>query len=134
MNDGEEAAQNNQGAARVQVEVTGCPPEDAHTVFTALDALFVSDRAKDDVPREAEGAGTAVWAATVDVSEAPAQAAPCRLTGPVTVTVQGSYWAADRLRAGLGSAFALQDVGATSGDQEQEVQLRLDNREAQGGT
>ncbi|MGA5562855.1 hypothetical protein ACPCUV_16985 [Streptomyces platensis] len=129
MNNRAEAAQDNQGAAQVHVEVTGCPPEDAHTVFTALDTLFVSDRAKDDMPRDPEGAGAAVWAATVDVSEAPAQAPPCRLTGPVTVTVQGSYWAADRLRAGLGSSFAVQTVGSTSGDQEQEVELRLDSRE-----
>ena len=127
MNDGEESAQNNQGAAQVQVEITGCPPEDAYTVFTALDTLFVSDRAKDDAPRDQEGAGTAVWAATIDVSEAPAQTAPRRLTGPVTATFQGSYWATDRLRAGLGSAFTVHDVGSTSGDQEQEVQLRLDN-------
>ncbi|MET8021625.1 hypothetical protein [Streptomyces decoyicus] len=130
MTDGEEAAQNNQGAAQVQVQLTGCLPEDAYTVFTALDTLFVSDRAKDDAPREPEGAGAAVWAATVDVSEAPAQSAPSRLTGPVTAIVQGSYWAADRLRAGLGYAFLVQDVGSTSGDQEQEVQLRLENREA----
>lgn len=130
MNDGEEAAQNNEGAAQVQVEITGCPPEDAHTVFTGLDTLFVSDRAKDDVPRGPEGPEAAVWAATVDVSEAPAQAAPSRLSGPVTATVQGSYWATDQLRAGLGSVFAVQTIGSTSGDQEQEVQLRLDNREA----
>ncbi|KOG42264.1 hypothetical protein [Streptomyces decoyicus] len=130
MNDREEAAQNDQGAAKVQVQLTGCPPEDAHTVFTALDTLFVSDRTKDDAPRELEGAGAAVWAATVDVSDGAAEAAPCRLTGSVSVTVQGSYWAADRLRAGLGSAFTVQEVGSTSGDQEQEIQLRLDNREA----
>ncbi|MEW2437303.1 hypothetical protein AB0952_24635 [Streptomyces caniferus] len=130
MNDGEEAAQNNEGAAQVQVEITGCPPEDAHTVFTALGTLFLSDRTKDDVPRDPEGPEAAVWAATVDVTEAPAQAAPSQLTGPVTVTVQGSYWATDQLRVGLGSAFAVQAMGSTSGDQEQEVQLRLENREA----
>ncbi|MCW7987410.1 hypothetical protein XF35_19690 [Streptomyces platensis subsp. clarensis] len=130
MNDGEEAAQNNQGGAQVQVQVTGCLPEDAHTVFTALDTLFVSDRAKDDAPRDPEGARAAVWSANVDVSEGPAQTTPRRLTGPVTATVQGGYWAADKLRAGLGHAFSVRNVGSTSGDQEQEIQLRVDNREA----
>ncbi|QIK10839.1 hypothetical protein G7Z12_37040 [Streptomyces sp. ID38640] len=130
MNDREEAAQNNQGAAQVQVQLTGCLPEDAHTVFTALHTLFVSDRTKDDAPRDPQGAGVAVWAATVDVSEAPTQAAPHRLTEPVSATVQGGYWAADRLRAGLGSAFTVHELGSSSGDQEQEVQLRLENREA----
>ncbi|MFE1175233.1 hypothetical protein [Streptomyces sp. NPDC058773] len=135
MKDGAQAAQNNQGAAQVQVQLTGCLPEDAHTVFTVLDTLFVTDRAKDDAPRDPEGAGAgagaAVWSAIVDVSaDAPTQTTPHRLTGPVTATVQGGYWAADRLRTGLGYAFSVRDVGSTSGDQEQEIQLRVDNRVA----
>ncbi|MEU6328498.1 hypothetical protein ABZ851_14645 [Streptomyces sp. NPDC047049] len=130
MKDREEAAQNNQGAAQVQVQLTDCPPEDAHTVFTALDTLFVSDRTKDDAPRGPEGTGPVVWAATIDVSDAAAPTVPRRLTEPVAATVQGSYWAAGRLRSGLESAFTVRETGATSGDQEQEVQLRLENREA----
>ncbi|SOE14081.1 hypothetical protein SAMN06272775_5045 [Streptomyces sp. 2323.1] len=128
VNDAEEAAQTNQGAAQVQVAVTDCPPEDAQTVFSALNAVFVSDRATDDAPPDPAGTGVTVWAATVDVSAPPAEAAPRRLTAPVTATVQGGYWAVDRLRAGLASVFALQEVGSTSGDQEQEAQLRLVTR------
>jgi hypothetical protein len=48
----------------------------------------------------------------------------------VTATFQGGYWAVDRLRAGLDSVFTVEDVGSTSGDQEQEVQLRLVPRQA----
>ncbi|MFH8569366.1 hypothetical protein [Streptomyces sp. NPDC017993] len=125
MSDAEEAAQTNQGAARVQVEVTGCAAEDAHTVFSALNTVFSSDRATDDAPRGSAGTGPTVWAATVDVSQSPAPAEPRRLTGPVSATFQGGYWAVDRLRAGLASVFTVEDVGSTSGDQEQEVQLRL---------
>ncbi|RXS65925.1 hypothetical protein EST92_29310 [Streptomyces sp. TM32] len=128
MNDAEEAAQTNEGAAQVQVAVTDCPPEDARTVFRALNAVFRSDRTSDDGPADSAGSGVTVWAATVDVSTPPAETAPRRLTAPVTATLQGGYWAVDRLRAGLASVFAIQEVGSTSGDQEQEAQLRLVTR------
>ncbi|MGW7486875.1 hypothetical protein [Streptomyces sp. NPDC054786] len=121
-------AQTDQGATQVQVEVTDCRPEDAHRVFQALNAIFTSDRATDDAPHASAGAGTTVWLTTVEVSQAPAQAAPRRLTAPVTATVQGGYWAVDRLRAGLAHVFTVRDVGSASGDQEQEVQLRLESQ------
>ncbi|WP_435241701.1 hypothetical protein [Streptomyces cucumeris] len=129
MNDTEETPPTSEGATWVQVEVCGCPPGDAQTVFTALDTMFHTDRARDDEPRDPAGTGTIVWAASVDVFEAPAPAAPPRLTEPVTVSAQGGYWAVDRLLAGLASAFAVQDIGSVSGDQEREAELRLDNRE-----
>ncbi|MFI9082023.1 hypothetical protein ACIGW8_37270 [Streptomyces sioyaensis] len=46
----------------------------------------------------------------------------------MTATLQGGSWAVDRLRAGLASVFAIQEVGSTSGDQEQEAQLRSATR------
>ncbi|MFG3114512.1 hypothetical protein ACGF4C_08955 [Streptomyces sp. NPDC048197] len=128
MRDSEASAQARQQAAQVQVEVTDCRAEDAHTVFGALNALFTSNRATEDVPRGSPGMQPTVWAASVDVSEAPAEVEPRRLTEPVTVTLQGGYQAVHRLHAGLARTFAVQDVGSASGDQEKEVQLRLRTR------
>lgn len=126
MRNAKTSAQTREHATQVQVEVTDCPAEDAHTVFGALNALFTSNRTIEDVPRGSPGAKPTVWSASVDVSEAPAEVAqPPQLTEPVTVTLQGGYQAVDRLHAGLARTFTVQDVGSSSGDQEQEVQLVL---------
>lgn len=125
----EEAARSDQGgAARVQVQVSGCSAEDADTVFSGLNSVFTSDRSRDDAPRPAEGKRPTVWAATADVAEKPAEAEPLPLTAPVTVTLQGGQWAVDRLHAGPASVFSVQRVGTTAGDQEREAQLRLVTR------
>ncbi|MFG2139708.1 hypothetical protein [Streptomyces sp. NPDC048650] len=133
MNSAEEASQAEQAKSpehsdEVVVEVVGCATQDAHAVFSALRDSFASDRAADDVPTEVAGATTTVWTATVDVSELRAEAAPRPLTEPVTVEVQGGYWAVARLRESLTHAFAVRIVGTAAGDQEQEVQLRLETR------
>ena len=74
---------------------------DAHAVFSALRTSFVSDRAADDVPEEMAGPGSTVWTSTFDVTDLRAAAEPRPLTAPVTVTLQGGYWAVARLREGL---------------------------------
>ncbi|SEE34418.1 hypothetical protein SAMN05216483_5974 [Streptomyces sp. 2131.1] len=112
----------------VSVVLSGCPEEDARTVFDALRAAFTTDRSSSDVPHEAEGRRPTAWAATVDVSEARVISGSVTLGGPVTVDVQGGYRAVDRLRAGLADAFAVRVVGTVSGDQEEEVRLRLENK------
>ncbi len=112
----------------VLVEVVGCATQDAHAVFSALRESFASDRAADDVPTEINGASATVWTATVDVTDLHGQAAPRRLTAPVTVDLQGGYWAVNRIRESLTHAFAVRVVGTAAGDQEEEVQLRLENR------
>ncbi|MEU9117478.1 hypothetical protein AB0D04_38555 [Streptomyces sp. NPDC048483] len=112
----------------VVVEVVGCATNDAHAVFSALRESFASDRAADDVPTEVAGASATVWTATVDVSELRAEAAPRPLSAPVTVDLQGGYWAVARLRESLAHAFAVRIVGTAAGDQEQEVQLQLESR------
>lgn len=124
----EAAAQSPHGAARVQVQVSGCSAEDADTVFNGLNSVFTSDRSQGDAPRPPEGKRPMVWTAVADVSEKPAEAAPLPLTAPVTVTLQGGQWAVDRLHAGLACVFSVQRVGTTSGDQEREAQLRLVTR------
>lgn len=141
MNSVKQAEQGAQGAGpaerwehpenEVVVEVTGCAKEDAHAVFCALHAAFASDRPDTDVPQEApgpHGPGHTVWISTFNVSEVRAQARPRPLTAPVTLTLQGGYWAADRLREALTHAFRVQVTGTASGDQEKEVTLRLESR------
>jgi hypothetical protein len=115
-------------SAQVAVVLDGCAKEDARTVFDSLRASFSSDRAADDQPEDAEGGRPTVWTATFDVSRTLGLATPARLTEPVTVTAQGGYRAVDRLREGLAESFAVRVVGTAAGDQEQEAQLRLENR------
>lgn len=110
------------------VAVTGCPKEDARTVFDVLRRAFVSDRAAGDTPEEASTTRPTVWTATVDVSEELAGARPTQLSAPVTVEAQGGYWAVDRLRQHLADTFAVRVVGTAAGDQEQEIRLRLESR------
>ncbi|MFI9051058.1 hypothetical protein [Streptomyces sp. NPDC053427] len=130
MNSAEQTShtEHPQHSDEVVVEIVGCATQDAHAVFSALRESFASDRAADDVPTEVAGAGATVWTVTIDVSELRAEAAPRPLTAPVTVDLQGGYWAVARLRECLTHAFAVRIVGTAAGDQEQEVQLRLETR------
>jgi len=114
----------------VVVEMTGCPAQDARTVFDVLRRSFASDRTEGDTPEDASTTRPTVWTATVDVSEMREGAQPAQLSGPVTVEAQGGYWAVDRLRRRLADSFTVKVVGTASGDQEQEVRLRLESRDA----
>ncbi|MER6842583.1 hypothetical protein [Streptomyces platensis] len=128
MNSADQAAHAEHVSAEVMVELESCATQDAHAVFSALRTTFSSDRAADDVPEEVAGAGSTVWTSTFDVSERKAAAEPRRLTAPVMVSLQGGYWAVDQLRKGLESAFAVHVLGTAAGDQEKEVELRLETR------
>ncbi|HEY5835828.1 hypothetical protein [Streptomyces sp.] len=110
------------------VTIDSCRKEDAHAVLAALQAAFPSDRSPDDIPADSPNGRPIVWAATFDVSRTLGRPGPASLTEPVTVTAQGGYHAVDRLREQLGDAFAVRVVGTASGDQEEEVQLRLETR------
>ena len=121
--------QSAEPSAEVTVTLDSCAKEDARTVLDALHVTFACDRADDDLPQEVPGKGPTVWSATFDVSRTlapPGEAV--RLTDPVTLTAQGGYHAVDRLREGLAEVFAVTVAGTASGDQEQEVSLRLGNR------
>lgn len=122
-----------QPGTEVLVEVSGCHEGDAQAVFDALRASFTSDRDADDAPHQASATRPTVWAATFDVGAEKGPARPPRLTAPVTLDVQGGYHAVDRLRSTLSSAFAVHLVGTACGDQENEVQLRLENRRPESG-
>lgn len=109
------------------VAVTGCPKEDARTVFDVLRRSFNSDRPAGDAPEEASDTRPTVWTATVDVSETKGGSEPAQLSTPVTVEAQGGYWAVDRLRKHLTESFTVRLVGTAAGDQEQEIRLRLES-------
>ncbi|MGW8994462.1 hypothetical protein ACWGRF_31660 [Streptomyces zhihengii] len=109
----------------VVVTLTGCSPEDADTVFRALGRSYTSDRAAHETPTDtAEGHDT-VWATTFDVSHPLAGPEPVTLAAPVTVELQGGYWAVDRMTETLNASFAVREEGMAAGDQEKDVQLRL---------
>ncbi|GAA3714041.1 hypothetical protein [Streptomyces tremellae] len=111
--------------AEVAVELTGSAPEDAQAVFGVLHSAYASDRDRDDAP---SGSGATVWAATFDTAARHGDAHPVPLGAPVTAVLQGGPQAVHGVRSTLESAFAVRIVGTSSGDQEQEVQLRLATR------
>ncbi|MGW7418236.1 hypothetical protein [Streptomyces sp. NPDC054863] len=132
---------------QVTVTVTDCPAQDARAVFEALATGFAdTDRGPGDVPRETPGAGPTVWTSVFEtdgagrtgeagrageaggVGGAGERPVPASLSGPATVTVQGGPHEVTRVREVLGAAFGVSDEGTASGDQEQEVRLRVTER------
>ncbi|MGW7319464.1 hypothetical protein [Streptomyces sp. NPDC054854] len=111
-------------AAEVGVTVGDCSPEDAHAV---LDLLEHSFSAESGAGRSAgSGRSATVWSATLDAAKPTAgQATPVRLTDTVSVTLQGGPRAVERVKAALAGHFTVEDTGAVSGDQEQEIGLRV---------
>ncbi|MEU9899074.1 hypothetical protein ACIBCS_11475 [Streptomyces phaeochromogenes] len=107
------------------VSLTGASEEDAATVFGVLRTAFPTDRPPDDLPQEQPGDRTAVWTAEFQPTQEWIPTGPIPLGGSVSATLQGGYVAVDRLREALGAAFAVQERGTASGDQEKEVDLRL---------
>ncbi|MCM2415848.1 hypothetical protein [Streptomyces sp. RKAG290] len=129
MNSTQEAqAEENRQGGEVSVVVSGCATDDARTVFDVLRAAFTTDRASVDVPQDVAGKRPTAWATTVDVAEARVVSGPVLLGAPVMADVQGGYWAVERLRQSLTGAFAVRVVGTVSGDQEEEVRLRLESK------
>ncbi|WP_329454336.1 hypothetical protein [Streptomyces sp. NBC_01497] len=116
-------------AAEVAVELTGSAPADAHAVFGVLHTAYASDRDRGDTPQAPDSGGrTTVWSATFDTTDRREEPRPVELGAPVTAVLQGGYQAVEGLCGTLSSAFAVRVVGTSSGDQEQEVQLRLASR------
>ncbi|MEU9151302.1 hypothetical protein AB0D59_12275 [Streptomyces sp. NPDC048417] len=107
------------------VSLTGASEEDAATVFGVLRTGFTTDRSSDDVPQEQPGGRSVVWTAEFEPTQGWIPAGPTPLEGSVSATLQGDHAAVDQLREALGVAFAVDERGTASGDQEQEVDLRL---------
>ncbi|MFG2026970.1 hypothetical protein [Streptomyces sp. NPDC048825] len=115
----------------VSVELSGCSKEDARVVFDTLCACFSSDRCAEDVPQELSATRPTVWLGTFDVADLHEGARPAHLTASVTADVQGGYWAIDRFRSTLDSLFSVYEVSTASGDQEEELHVRLESRRYQ---
>ncbi|MET7851839.1 hypothetical protein AB0D78_03450 [Streptomyces avermitilis] len=113
-------------ASEVQVVLTDCSATDAGHLFAALRRRFECDRDESDSPAEAPTA----WTATFDTAAVcpPASGASVPLSGPVTAEVQGSPHAVRELEDALAEVFTVHEVGSVSGDQEVEVELRLEPR------
>ncbi|MBL3664878.1 hypothetical protein JL475_02360 [Streptomyces sp. M2CJ-2] len=113
----------------VSVEISGCDKHDARIVFDTLCACYTSDRCSDDVPEKFHETRPMVWLGTFDVA-APQEggARPARLSSPVDADVYGGYWAVDRFRTTLDSLFTVHDLSTVSGDQEEELHIRLESR------
>ncbi|MGW7427733.1 hypothetical protein ACWGJB_48760 [Streptomyces sp. NPDC054813] len=107
------------------VSLTGTSKQDAATVFGVLRTAFPTDRSSDDLPEEQPGGHSAVWSAEFEPTQEWIPTDPIPLEGSVSATLQGGYVAVDQLREALGVAFAVDERGTASGDQEQEVDLRL---------
>ncbi|OIJ68704.1 hypothetical protein [Streptomyces mangrovisoli] len=112
----------------VSVEISGCSKEDARVVFDTLCECFESDRCAEDVPQQIHEVRPMVWLGTFDVADVRRGSHRARLTGPVTADVQGGYWAIERFRTTLDSLFTVHDLSTASGDQEREMNLRLESR------
>ncbi|MFE5601851.1 hypothetical protein ACFQ8O_21985 [Streptomyces coelicoflavus] len=107
---------------QLTVTLDGGGIDDARAIVHALEGVFGTPG---DLPADE---GATVRTATFDSPDAPHAAAPAAggvLSGPVTVTVQGTPQAVEAASETLSRAFTARDEGAASGDQERERQLLL---------
>lgn len=131
---------------QVQVVLSDCLAEDAARIFDALCAHFVSDRCTGEhVHRsETEPDRPTVWTGTFELPDDPAdevseegsrggRAQPGPLSGPVDLDSQGSPKAVRRLKEVLEETFSVREVGAIAGDQEVQLQLRLEGARSTEG-
>lgn len=114
--------------SQVEVVLCDCSARDAERVFACLCARFESDRRTDDPPHEAHKDRPTIWAGTYDTAVVPTGAGehPEALSGEVTVDVQGSPRAVRLLRSALEETYTVHQVGVDAGDQEVQLQLRVE--------
>ncbi|MEU8590077.1 hypothetical protein AB0C59_24220 [Streptomyces sp. NPDC048664] len=117
-------------APQVEVVISDCSASDAGQLFAELCRHFGSDRRAEDMPQDCHQARPSVWTGTFDMSrEIPGgTSAPGALSGPVTAELQGEPRAVERLRRLLDETFLVHQLGVVAGDQEVDVELRLENR------
>ncbi|MHA5053251.1 hypothetical protein [Streptomyces sp. SD15] len=110
----------------VTVCLTGASEQDAATVFDVLRTAFPPiDQPADAVPHEQPGDRPAVWTAEFEPTQKRVPTGPTPLKGSLSATLQGGYVAVDQLCEALRAAFAVDERGTASGDQEKEVDLQL---------
>lgn len=113
-------------APSLTVTLSGGNAADARTVVRTLEPTFGTAEG------ELGDTGATVHTATfVDDSEkrtpdGGSAASGGRLSSALTVTVQGTPEAVRKAHEALTHAFTARDEGSSSGDQEQELQLRLE--------
>ncbi|MFZ3573515.1 hypothetical protein ACOKM5_41960 [Streptomyces sp. BH097] len=115
---------NGFAPAVVGVALSDCTPQDAAAVLRVLCTAFPSDRTPTERPDE----DATVWLTTVDAAGLPEPSEPRPLAEAVTADIQGGPEALDHVRAALANAFTLTEASAASGDQEQELHVRLMTR------
>ncbi|MBT2457966.1 hypothetical protein [Streptomyces sp. ISL-86] len=110
-------------AAEVAVTISDCSKTDARTVIDLLEHFFPVA----GTGRAVEGGIAAtVWSTTLDAAKPPERRpAPVRVEDSVSVALQGSPRAVDRVQAALAGHFTVEGAGAVSGDQEKEIGLRI---------
>jgi hypothetical protein len=118
---------------QVEVVVSDCSAVDAGTLFAQLCRRFGSDRAAEDAPHEAHRSRPTMWTGTYDTSAPPGPAGrtpatPPPLSGSVKAELQGEPRAVERLRHALDEMYAVHQLGMVAGDQEVDVELRLESR------
>lgn len=120
--------------SQVEVVLCDCSARDAERVFACLRAHFESDRRPDDPPHETGTDRPTMWTGMYDTAAVPADAEkhPEPLTAPVTVDVQGSPPAVRLLRAALEETYTVHQVGVDAGDQEVQLQLRVEGPRGRG--
>ncbi|WP_030659525.1 hypothetical protein [Streptomyces rimosus] len=112
-----------------QVVLSAQSPADAEAVLGTLRSCFASDRADGDTPHDEpkQPGHPMVWTENFETSEVQGDVRKgTQPSAPVTVNLQGSPLAVDRLRDVLTRAFAVRMEGTVSGDQEVELQLVLE--------
>ncbi|WP_149828113.1 hypothetical protein [Streptomyces tailanensis] len=114
--------------SQVEVVLCDCSAQDAERVFACLCGHFESDRRTDEPPHEAGDDRPTMWTGHYDTAAVPTGAEEHAepLSGPVTVDVQGSPPAVRLLRAVLEEAYTVLQVGVDAGDQEVQLQLRVE--------
>ncbi|MFE2583130.1 hypothetical protein [Streptomyces sp. NPDC059378] len=107
------------------VSLTGASKQDTAAVFGVLRTAFATDRSSGDLLEEQPGGHSVVWSAESGPSQEWIPTDPIPLEGSVAAMLQGAQVAVDQLRGALCVAFAVDERGTASGDQEQEGDLRL---------
>ncbi|MFF4958237.1 hypothetical protein [Streptomyces sp. NPDC001222] len=117
---------------QVEVVVSDCSATDAGSLFAELCRHFGSDRCATDTPHETSGSRPTMWTGTFDTSaspgESPGRTSAPPLSGSVKAELQGEPRAVERLRQALDETFVVQQLGVVAGDQEIDVELRLESR------
>ncbi|MDX3580894.1 hypothetical protein OG920_42090 [Streptomyces europaeiscabiei] len=121
--------------SQVEVVLCDCSAQDAERVFACLRAHFETDRRSDDPPHETGTDRPTMWTGMYDTAAAVPSGAgvhPEPPSAPVTVEVQGSPPAVRLLREALEEVYSVRQVGVDAGDQEVQLQLRVEGREGRG--